>query len=157
MSFKNIRIPKRGGGTRVQRVQVLKSGKYKFVKNKASRSLKKKKTSKKTTRRRFGLARRKRKRGARKFTIPLAPVLGLAAGMAAPAQKILAGDLNTGIAWLSMNYTGFDPRTGNWSLEAMKAGLLPLAIGLLVHKFVGGAPLNANRMLAQANVPLVRI
>ena len=32
-TFKNIRIKKRGGGTRLQRVQVLKSGKYKFVKN----------------------------------------------------------------------------------------------------------------------------
>ena len=32
-TFKNIRIKKRGGGTRLQRVQVLASGKYKFVKN----------------------------------------------------------------------------------------------------------------------------
>lgn len=31
--FKNIRIKKRGGGTRTQRVKVLASGKYKFVKN----------------------------------------------------------------------------------------------------------------------------
>ena len=28
--FKNIRLKKRGGGTRLQRVQVLKSGKFKF-------------------------------------------------------------------------------------------------------------------------------
>ena len=32
-TFKTIRIKKRGGGTRLQRVQVLASGKYKFVKN----------------------------------------------------------------------------------------------------------------------------
>jgi len=32
-TYKNIRIKKRGGGTRLQRVQVLASGKYKFVKN----------------------------------------------------------------------------------------------------------------------------
>ncbi|GAH95036.1 unnamed protein product [marine sediment metagenome] len=32
-TFKNIRIKKRSGGTRLQRVQVLASGKYKFVKN----------------------------------------------------------------------------------------------------------------------------
>lgn len=32
--FKNIKIKKKGGGTRTQRVQVLASGKYKFVKNK---------------------------------------------------------------------------------------------------------------------------
>jgi len=34
MSFKIITIKKRGGGTRKQRVQVLASGKFKFVKNK---------------------------------------------------------------------------------------------------------------------------
>lgn len=32
-TYKTITIPKRGGGTRRQRVQVLASGKYKFVKN----------------------------------------------------------------------------------------------------------------------------
>jgi len=32
-TYKDIRIKKRGGGTRLQRVQVLASGKYKFVKN----------------------------------------------------------------------------------------------------------------------------
>jgi len=32
-TFKNIRIKMRGGKTRLQRVQVLASGKYKFVKN----------------------------------------------------------------------------------------------------------------------------
>lgn len=32
-TFKNIRIPMRNGKTRLQRVQVLKSGKLKFVKN----------------------------------------------------------------------------------------------------------------------------
>ncbi len=33
--FRNIRIKKPGGGTRIQRAQVLKSGKLKFVKNKS--------------------------------------------------------------------------------------------------------------------------
>ena len=31
--YKTIRMPKKGGGTRLQKVQVLASGKYKFVKN----------------------------------------------------------------------------------------------------------------------------
>lgn len=35
---KTIRIKKRGGGTRLQRVEVLKSGKFKFVKNIAKRA-----------------------------------------------------------------------------------------------------------------------
>lgn len=47
-TYKNIRLPKRGGGTRLQRVQVLASGKYKFVKNlvkgKTSKTPKKRKS-----------------------------------------------------------------------------------------------------------------
>lgn len=45
MPIKIIRIRKAGGGTRLQKVEVLKSGKYKFVKNN-------KKTRKFTTRKR---------------------------------------------------------------------------------------------------------
>ena len=41
MTYKNIRIKKRGGGTRLQRVQVLASGKYKFVKNTARKAVSK--------------------------------------------------------------------------------------------------------------------
>lgn len=40
-TYKNIRIKKRGGGTRLQRVQVLKNGKYKFVKNTSRKMTKK--------------------------------------------------------------------------------------------------------------------
>jgi len=43
--FKVITIKKRGGGTRKQRVQVLSSGKFKFVKNKTTRSTPKRKAS----------------------------------------------------------------------------------------------------------------
>ena len=44
--YKTIRIKKAGGGTRLQRVQVLASGKYKFVKN----STKSRKTTTRTRR-----------------------------------------------------------------------------------------------------------
>jgi len=61
--FKNIKIKKKGGGTRMQRVQVLKSGKFKFVKNtkkgggkkstkRKSTTRKKSTTKKKTTKKR---------------------------------------------------------------------------------------------------------
>lgn len=53
VTYKNIRIPMKGGKTRLQRVQVLASGKYKFVKNlvksRTSKSSKSTKTSKKRT------------------------------------------------------------------------------------------------------------
>lgn len=46
-TYKNITVKKRGGGTRKQRVQVLASGKYKFVKNLGSKA---KKRARKTVR-----------------------------------------------------------------------------------------------------------
>lgn len=105
-------------------------------------------------------ARRKRRRGRGGFTIPLAPIIGLAAGMAGPAERIIAGDIKAAVNELAYNYLGmanvgyakpvFDPK-------GMLNGLVPLALGLAVHKFVGGPPLNANRMLAAAKVPLIRI
>ena len=52
-TYKNITIKKRGGGTRLQRVQVLASGKYKFVKNVGSKAKKSYKKAKgKVSRRR---------------------------------------------------------------------------------------------------------
>ena len=50
--YKNIRIKKAGGGTRLQKVQVLASGKYKFVKNNTKTRKTKPKTRKFTTRKR---------------------------------------------------------------------------------------------------------
>lgn len=99
----------------------------------------------------------KKNRAKRKFTIPLAPVLGLAAGLAKPAQFLMNGEVEYAIIEATRNYTGYDMQTGQFWAPNMMKGLFPLAIGLLIHKFVGGAPLNANRMLAAANVPIIRI
>lgn len=49
--FKTINIKKRGGGTRKQKVKVLSSGKFKFVKNSSSSRSKTKRTKKRGSRR----------------------------------------------------------------------------------------------------------
>ena len=79
--FKTIRIKKRGGGTRLQKAQVLKSGKLKFVKNstksKSTKSTGKRKTKRSSvkrvinkTKRRVSMARRRsRKSTSRKSGI----------------------------------------------------------------------------------------
>lgn len=108
------------------------------------------------------MGKKRKKRAARKFTLPIAPIVGLLAGLAgpqgdSPIQYALDGDYESAIARLSKSYTGYDPNTGKWEPHLMTAGLVPLLIGGLVHKFVGGAPLNMNRMLASANVPVIRI
>lgn len=45
MPIKTIRIKKPGGGTRLQKVEVLKSGKYKFVKNSRKMTTRKRRTT----------------------------------------------------------------------------------------------------------------
>jgi len=77
--------------------------------------------------------------------------------MSVPIQRAIEGDFELALKDIARRYTGYDPDTGLWSIEHLKYGILPLAAGLLVHKFVGGWPLNANKMLAAAGVPYIRI
>lgn len=128
---------------------------YRGRKKSPSQSRKLTKTSKKTTRRRKKVAK-KRNRGARKFTIPLAPVIGLLAGLGPAIGPAMAGDIDGAVNVLKFNYLGMT-YDNQFDANGLKKGLLPLIVGGLVHKFVGGAPLNINRMLAAANVPIVRI
>lgn len=160
MTFKNIKIKKRGGGTRLQRVKVLASGKYKFVKNltKSPSKTGGKTTAKRKVKRKLA---KKNKRRNNQMTIPLAIVVPLAAGIGPSVAAIMrdqspenvAGTLNH----LTMIYTGYNAMAGNFEMGALAKGLLPLIAGGLVHKFVGGAPLNINRILAAAKVPFIRI
>jgi len=154
--FKNIRLKMKGGKTRTQRVQVLASGKYRFVKNIGSQSRKLTRTVKKTTRRIGKMARRRGRRGSRKFTLPIAPIAGILAAPAVGAaiKAAMAGDVD-GVLYEAKKLVGF---TGDqFDAFALGSNVLPIVSGLLIHKFVGGAPLNLNRMLASAGVPFIRI
>ena len=111
VTFKNIRIKKPGGGTRLQRVKVLASGKYRFVKNKPAKSRSTKtKTTKKRSVKRMG---KKKKRNFKK-TIPLAPLGGFAAGLVfaapqgydSPFARLQAGDMGGFGRMLLANLTG---------------------------------------------------
>ena len=153
--FKNIRVKMRGGKSRLQRVQVLASGKYKFVKNKTRSKVSRKA---KPTKRRSRKMARKRRRRRNSMTIPIAPILGLAAGSLNEfvLGRALSGDFVGAGKAAVHRYIGIDGN-GQFDVNMLAQGLGPLVIGLLVHKFVGGAPLNANRMLAAAGVPFIRI
>lgn len=158
MTYKNIRIKKKGGGYRTQRVKVLKSGKYRFVKNIGSQVKKLTKKSKKNNpkRRTRKLARRKKRRGKRSFTIPLAPIAGLIASPAlrSAVTDAVGGNWDGAMANLGQMVGYWD---GKFYPEKVAANIGPMVLGLLVHKFVGGPPLNLNRTLANAGVPVVRI
>jgi len=64
---------------------------------------------------------------------------------------------------LMATYTGWDPGyaggmgPGVWRPGLLKQGLGSLIIGALVHKFVGGSPLNVNRALGRAKIPFLRL
>lgn len=100
---------------------------------------------------------KKRKRGKRKFTIPLAPIIGI---VAAPSVRqtvddLMKGDFNTAMAHAG-HIVGIQT-DGKFNAQLLISNIGPMVIGGLVHKLVGGAPLNLNRMLASANVPVIRI
>lgn len=150
----------KGGKSRLQRVKVLASGKFKFVKN-LTRSRSKSVRAKTSTKRRSvrRMARRKKHR-SRKMTIPMAPLIGLGVGMTSgplgsAVDHALAGNFSDAMATLAHNYLGLHSNT--FDARRLQNGLVPLVIGGLVHKFVGGSPLNINRMLASAGVPFIRI
>lgn len=99
---------------------------------------------------------KKRERGKRKFTIPIAPIAGILAAPAIQAgiKAAVAGDVD-GVIYEAGKFVGF--ANGKFDAFALGSNILPIIIGILVHKFVGGPPLNVNRMLASANVPVIRI
>ena len=101
----------------------------------------------------------------RKFKVPIALVAGIAAGIvtrrpawgASPVELIMQGRLSQAFDSIVQSYLGYNAPRGYFDPSLMKHGLLPLIAGVLVHKFVGGAPLNVNRSLANAGVPIIRI
>jgi len=140
VTYKNITIKKKGGGTRKQRVQVLASGKYKFVKNLTksvkSRSPKKTKTTRrknKPKRRNRNLARRKNRGCGKSFTrtaYKLVRVGALAAPAVATAMAQASGHakVRQGLRW----YTGYDIDTGKFDFGDLAKGWMPFIGASLV-------------------------
>ena len=152
--YKNIRVKKPNGGYRTQRVQVLASGKYKFVKNKGRSTTKRKRTYTKparrrrtTTKKRTGgtsMARRKRK-------IPLFATAGMGIGLYTLWKELRArptSEWGTTFTALMFGY-GAD---GKFDLKRAKAGI-PIALG------IGGsmvaAKTGANRYTT--GIPLIKL
>ena len=118
----------------------------------------KKKGSRKksTSKRSISRMAKKKRRVKRSLTIPLAPVAGLAYALGEPVRLALNGEWDNCFRALRWRFTGIGD-DGKFHIEGIKDGLLPVIAGLLVHKFVGGSPLNLNRMLARNKIPLIRI
>jgi len=100
---------------------------------------------------------KKKRRRSRSMTIPLAPIIGL---IGAPAihrsiDGLMKGDLKEATYYLP-NLVGIW-NDGTFHMNTLLTNLTPIAAGLLIHKFVGGSPLNLNRTLGRARVPFLRI
>ena len=99
---------------------------------------------------------KKKRRGRRKFTIPIAPIAGFLAGPATRSMITDAIDGNfDGALKNAGQIIGF--WDGKFYPEKVVANIGPMILGALIHKFVGGPPLNLNRTLANAGVPVLRI
>lgn len=99
---------------------------------------------------------RRARRRSNRFTLPLAPIAGLAVGIMPAIEPLKQGNYDGAFRQLQYRYTPYDPWAKKFSVNGMMTGALPLVLGVLVHRFIGGK-LGVNRALAQAGVPLIRI
>lgn len=126
-TFKNIRIKMKGGKSRTQRVKVLASGKYKFVKNLKGSTSSKSKSTPKSTKSKSKAGKGGKRMGKRKSIAQQAFKWIRIGALAAPAASIIVAPISNqekidrAIAW----YTGFYPPTGEWKLEHLAKGWLP--------------------------------
>lgn len=127
VKYKNIRIAKRGGGTRTQRVRVLASGKYRFVKNTTKSRSPRKSPKRKTSRKVKRVGKKKRRSGGKNMTQTVFKLVrwgALAApGISAAVAPGLSAEqkLHRAVAW----YTGYYIPTGEWKAEHLAKGWLP--------------------------------
>jgi len=163
-TYKNIKIKKRGGGTRIQRVQVLASGKYKFVKNTSKSSNKSKSTKRKTKKGSRKVAKKNKNSKKRKFTVPGALVAGVALGFVikpapnwdSPYEAAKRGAYDTAIKNYATNMIGYRADTGAiFDTTIGLKGLKALIGGFLIHKVA--SVIGLNRALGRAGVPYLRV
>jgi len=164
-TYKNIKVKigKKPSGkdtrkSRLQRVQVLASGKYKFVKNLTKSSGKSKTTKTKT--KKSG----SKKMAKRKFTLPMALVSGAALGFVikpdptwySPLEAAQNGDWGTAIKNYATNMIGYRADTGAiFDTQIGMKGLWALIGGFVIHKIA--TIIGLNRALGRARIPFLRV
>jgi hypothetical protein len=139
-TYKNIRIPKRGGGTRTQRVQVLKSGKYRFVKNLKSGVRKVASRIRKKTKRRKTRTMARRKRRSRRSFLGSSTIFKFIrlGALIAPAiyRYNLAGGGAHGVRRAFESFAGID-HNGKFNTGILAASWLPFIMTNLVTHGIG--------------------
>lgn len=96
---------------------------------------------------------RKRSNHKRKITFPLAVISGFVpAGMEIYAQRASPVQM---AAALPRIFTGYDFLTGQFSLDNLKHGAIPVFAGFMTHYIA--SRLGINRLIAQTGIPFIRI
>lgn len=141
MTYKNIRIKKKGGGTRMQRVRVLASGKYRFVKNLGRKIRRKSKSRPKT--RRAKTSRRKTSKGSNRMgktniAQQVKKWTKIAALVGPAAYQALRTDRNPQdkVAEILYRYTGFWIKDGHFNAGKLVEGWGPYVAVNAVQKGV---------------------
>ena len=146
--FKNIRVKMKNGKSRLQRVQVLKSGKYKFVSNKSGS--KKSTGSKKSgsTKKKKSYVTKTKNKGGRSMgsSAHIAATAGLVAyplgvAVAAFTKRIKPWDA---VGMLTAGYTGVNVMNGEWQFAPMILNYGSIGIGAGMSKLFSW--LKINRM-----------
>lgn len=90
-----------------------------------------------------------------KMTLPLSVILGftplVAKGIGDFRSGGVSGLRNTVSAVVPWNFQTMKPSVSN-----LGYGLIPIVLGIAVHKFVGGT-LGVNRALGRMGMPLIRL
>jgi len=113
--------------------------------------------TKKTRKRSVGGLVRKKRRYSRKLTVPIAPLAGAFPMFASSINAVMTGQFDKIPKRLAWDVVGWDMDTNQFNPSKFVQNITPLILGLLVHKFVGGSPLNLNRTLARHKIPFIRI
>jgi len=92
----------------------------------------------------------------RSFTLPIATLAGLGIGIAPSINQLLAGDYVGAFDGLAWRYAGYNNTTKKLDVNGLMQGLVPLVVGSMASKFIGGT-LGVNRRLASAGVPILRL
>lgn len=103
------------------------------------------------------MAKKGRTYSPKSMTLPIAPLAGLAIGVAPSIQSLINGDVVGAVDGLAWKYCGWNTTEQRFDPVGLQYGLVPLVLGGLIHKFVGGKPIGINAMLARAGVPFIRL
>lgn len=102
------------------------------------------------------MAKKKRSRRSKSMTLPLAIVAPLGMYVVERGQDLangvepsLVGDR------VVQHFTGYSIKANNFDWPRLKQGLLPVTVGILVHKMAGR--LGINRAIASAGIPYIRV